>query len=232
MSGNMPMVLIVDDELQIRRLLEVALGTGGFRISTAADGAAALTSAVMDRPDLILLDLGLPDIDGGEVLRRIREWSSVPVIILTVRDDDCDKIALLDAGADDYLTKPFSTGELLARIRTTLRRAGRRGEEAPVYEHGSLRVDLSRRVVTLEGEEIRLTATEYRLLQLFVINAGKVLTHRQILKDVWGPHLINETQYLRVYMAQLRRKLGDDPTRPRFFITEPGVGYRMLADES
>jgi len=232
MNENAALLLIVDDETQIRRLLEMALRNGGYRVSAAEDGASALLRAVMDRPDLILLDLGLPDMDGAEVLHRIREWSSVPVIILTVRDDDSEKIALLDGGADAYLTKPFSTGELLARIRSALRRAVRRGDEPSVYEHGPLSVDLARRIVTLEGEEVRLTATEYRMLQLFVKNAGKVLTHRQILKEVWGPHLLDETQYLRVYMAQLRRKLRDDPTHPRFFITEPGVGYRMLTDEN
>ena len=147
------------------------------------------------------------------------------------RDDDNDKIAILDAGADDYLTKPFSTGELLARIRTALRHAARSGDETPVYRNGALSVDLARRIVKLDDEDIRLTATEYRLLQLFVKNSGRVLTHRQIMKEVWGPHLIEETHYLRVYMAQLRRKLRDDPTDPRYFLTEPGVGYRMMSEE-
>jgi two-component system, OmpR family, KDP operon response regulator KdpE len=230
MSDNPALVMVVDDEAQIRRLLQIALQSSGYRVTLCGSGAEAMTAAVMERPDLVILDLGLGDMDGLDVLRRLREWSAVPVIILTVRNDESDKVALLDGGADDFLTKPFSTGELLARIRTALRHATLAGEE-PVFHSGLLRVDLAKRTVALGEETVHLTATEYRLLQLFVRNAGKVLTHRQIMKEVWGPHLIEETQYLRVYMAQLRRKLRDDPTSPTYFLTEPGVGYRLLTDE-
>jgi two-component system, OmpR family, KDP operon response regulator KdpE len=231
MSDNPPLVLVVDDEVQMRRLLRITLEANGFRITDCATGRDAIAFAATERPDVVILDLGLPDMDGLDVLRRIREWSSVPVIVLTVRDDESEKISLLDGGADDYLTKPFGAGELLARIRTALRHATAPGD-VPVFRSGPLAVDPSRRTVTLDGNPVRLTVTEYRLLALFVRNAGKVLTHRQIMKDVWGPHLIDETQYLRVYMAQLRRKLGDDPASPRFFQTEPGVGYRLLTGDS
>jgi two-component system, OmpR family, KDP operon response regulator KdpE len=226
MSAEGPLVLVVDDEPQMRRLIEITLDAGGFRVLLCDNGRDAVTHAAVARPDLVLLDLGLPDCDGREVLQRIREWSAMPVIILTVRDDEAGKVALLDEGADDYLTKPFGSRELLARIRTALRHAAH-PVESSVFRCGSLSVDLARRLVHLDDEPVHLTATEYRLLQLFVKNAGKVLTHRQILREVWGPHLIEETHYLRVYMAQLRRKLRDDPTSPRYFLTEPGVGYRM-----
>jgi two-component system KDP operon response regulator KdpE len=219
-------VLVVDDERAIRRYLHAALNAQGYTVHEATSGQEALSAVVADRPDLIILDLGLPDIDGVEVTRRLREWTQIPILILSVREQESDKIAALDAGADDYLTKPFSSGELLARMRVALRRSMQATSE-PVFQIDELRVDLARRQVMLAGEEIPLTPTEYDLLRLFVQNAGKVLTHRQILRQVWGSGYESEAHLLRVNMSNLRRKIEPDPTRPHYILTEPGVGYRL-----
>jgi two-component system, OmpR family, KDP operon response regulator KdpE len=223
-------VLIIDDETQIRRFLKIALESQGFSLSEAADGRDGLVQAAMHRPDVVILDLGLPDGDGLDVLRRLREWSKVPVIVLSVRNAEEDKIALLDAGADDYLTKPFSAGELIARIRTALRHAAP-VEPDGLFRNGPLEVDLAARKVHVGGKPVKLTATEYDLLRLFVQNAGKVLTHHQILKSIWGASSEDEMQYLRVYISQLRRKIEPDPSNPQLLVTETGVGYRMQMPE-
>jgi two-component system, OmpR family, KDP operon response regulator KdpE len=226
-----PLILVVDDEPQVRRFLRASLPTQGYRLVEAETGADAVREASTRGPDAVLLDLGLPDLDGVEVTRRIREWSAVPIVVLSARGQERDKIEALDAGADDYLTKPFGIGELLARLRVALRHANRpAGSEEPVFEHGDLRVDLSTKRVFSRGQEVRLTRTEYRLLALLVKHGGKVLTHRQLLKDVWGPGSVNESHYLRVYMGQLRHKLEEDPARPRHLVTEIGVGYRLKVD--
>jgi two-component system KDP operon response regulator KdpE len=223
-----PRVLVVDDEVQIRRFLRIALEANGYRVYETSSGSAAVQEAARLRPDLVILDIGLPDIGGLEVLRRLREWTPTPVIMLSVRDADRDKVAALDAGADDYLTKPFSVDELLARLRVAQRHA-QPGPAAAVFAQGDVEVDLSRRHVTKGGMDVKLTPTEYALLRLLIQHAGKVLTHRQILKEVWGPEYMDETHYLRVYFGQLRQKLEDDPARPRLILTEPGVGYRLAA---
>jgi two-component system KDP operon response regulator KdpE len=225
MSGE-PLVLVIDDEVQIRRFLRVSLEANGYRLHEVASGQEGLAQVAMLRPDIVLLDLGLPDMNGLDVLKRLREWSRVPVIVLSVRDADDDKIALLDAGADDYLTKPFSMGELLARLRAARRHIQPAGD-APVFHSGALAVDLSNRMVKLGDEVVKLSVTEYALLRMFVQHAGKVLTHRQILREVWGPSYETEIQYLRVYMTMLRRKLEANPADPKLFMTEPGVGYRL-----
>lgn len=221
-----PNVLVIDDEVQIRRFLRISLEANQYHVREAFTGQEGLEQAALQRPDIVILDLGLPDLDGLEVLKRLREWSRVPVIVLSVRDADSDKIAMLDAGADDYLTKPFSVGELLARVRVALRHT-QPVTDASIFQAGALKVDLARRVVTVNDEAVRLTATEYAFLRLMIQNAGKVLTHRQILREVWGPQYIDETHYLRVYAAQLRRKLEMDPAHPQLLLTEPGVGYRF-----
>jgi len=222
-------VLIVDDELSIRRFLRISLETGEYRVFEAETGAEALAKAAQVRPEVIILDMNLPDLEGVEVLRRLREWTSAPVIILSVRDADRDKVAALDAGADDYLTKPFSTDELLARLRVARRHAQPAAAE-PVLTFGDVQIDLARRIVTRGGEGVKLTPTEYALLRLLALHAGRVLTHRQILKEVWGPQYVDETHYLRVYFAQLRQKLEANPALPRLIVTEPGVGYRLVAE--
>lgn len=224
-----PPVLVVDDELSIRRFLRISLETNNYRVYEAETGKAALTAAAQVRPEVIILDMNLPDMEGVEVLRRLREWTSAPVIILSVRDADRDKVAALDAGADDYLTKPFSTDELLARMRVARRHAQPMTAE-PVLTFGDVQIDLTRRVVTRAGEPVKLTPTEYALLRLLVQHAGRVLTHRQILKEVWGPQYVDETHYLRVYFGQLRQKLEANPAIPKLIITEPGVGYRLVVD--
>jgi two-component system KDP operon response regulator KdpE len=219
--------LVIDDEPQIRRLLRVTLEANGYRVFDAPTGQDGIVQAAQCRPDIILLDLGLPDLDGVTVLKRLREWSRVPVIVLSVRDRENDKIAALDNGADDYVTKPFNTGELLARLRVAQRHVQPTPENA-VFRCGNLEVDFAARVVRLNDKEIKLTATEYNLLRLFAQHAGKVLTHRQILREVWGPTYVEQTHYLRVYMAHLREKLEANPAQPELFITEPGVGYRLV----
>jgi len=224
-----PLVLVVEDEPQVMRFLRATLPDHGYRMVEAATGAQALVEASTRGPDLVLLDLGLPDLDGVEVTRRIREWSAVPILVVSARGQERDKVEALDVGADDYLTKPFGTEELLARMRVALRHAARvQGEGGDsVFEAGELRVDLGARLVFRRGEEVQLTRTEYRLLAVLVQNAGRVVTHRQLLREVWGPGSSSETHYLRVYMAQLRHKLEADPARPRYLVTEPGVGYRL-----
>jgi two-component system, OmpR family, KDP operon response regulator KdpE len=221
--------LVIDDELQIRRLLRVCLEANGYRVLEAANGQEGITSAAQWKPDVVVLDLGLPDMEGVTVLKRLREWSRVPVVVLSVRDREEDKVAALDNGADDYVTKPFGTAELLARLRVAQRHAAPLPENA-VFRSGDLEVDLAARVVRRKGHEVKLTATEYSLLRLFVRHAGKVLTHRQILKEVWGPNAVEQTHYLRVYMAHLREKLEAEPAKPRLLVTESGVGYRLLAE--
>ena len=229
MNAPGPLVLIVEDEPQMRRFLRTALTAQDFRILEAENAKQAIVATTTHNPEVILLDLGLPDEDGLDVTRQIREWSHVPIIVISARGREDDKVAALDAGADDYLTKPFGVNELLARIRVALRRfvQASTAAGAPILEIGPLSLDLARRTVTVDHQEVHLTPIEYRLLSLLAQNAGKVLTHRQILKEVWGPSYANETQYLRVFMAQLRRKIEHNPARPRLLITEPGVGYRM-----
>ncbi len=222
-----PVALIIDDEIQIRRLLKISLEANGYWVFEAANGQAGLVEAAQRRPDIVVLDLGLPDMDGVTVLKRLREWSNVPVVVLSVRDREEDKIAALDNGADDYLTKPFGTGELLARLRVAQRHA-QPPLDAAVFKVEQLEVDLTTRTVKVKGKPIKLTATEYALLQLFVRHAGKVLTHRQILKEVWGPNYVEQTHYLRVYMTHLREKIEENPSTPKLFITESGVGYRLM----
>ncbi|MGI9860209.1 response regulator [Moorella naiadis] len=230
MTAKGARVLIIDDEPPIRRLLKVALAAHGYDLAEATSGEEGLQQAAFLHPDLVILDLGLPDLDGLEVIKRLREWSQVPVIILTVREHEQDKIAALDAGADDYVTKPFSMGELLARMRVALRHTAQR-EDEPALHLGGLTVDLPRRLVTVAGREVKLTPTEYEILKHLAVNAGRVLTHRQLLRTIWGPEYQEDTHYLRVYIGQLRRKLEPDPTRPRYIITEPGVGYRLVGGE-
>jgi two-component system KDP operon response regulator KdpE len=223
-------VLVIDDEPQIRRLLRVTLEANGYEVFDATTGNDGIVQAAQCRPEIILLDLGLPDLDGVEVLKRIREWSRVPVIILSVRDRENDKIAALDAGADDFVTKPFSSGELLARLRTTLRRSQPQSAAA-IFRADNLEIDLASRIVRKSGIEVKLTPTEYSLLRLLVVHAGKVLTHRQLLTEVWGPNAVEQTHYLRVHVAHLREKLEVSAAQPEFIRTEPGVGYRFVDRE-
>jgi two-component system KDP operon response regulator KdpE len=224
-------VLAIDDEFQIQRLLSLALETEGYRVSTAGTGGEALALAARQRHDLFIIDLGLPDMSGSVVLKRLREWTQAPVIILTVQDGEEEKIEALDNGADDFVTKPFSTGELLARMRAALRRANKTRADEPVFRCGTLEVDLATRKVSSKGQPVKLTATEYDLLRLFVQHAGKVLTHRHILREVWGTAHENNAQYLRVYMGRLREKLEADPNDAPLFLTEPGVGYRLVQED-
>ncbi|MBI3914955.1 MAG: response regulator [Chloroflexi bacterium] len=223
-------ILVVDDESQIRRFLRTSLTAHGFQVFEAATAQAALEQTIVIKPDVIILDLGLPDRDGLAVLRELREWSKIPVIVLSVREREQDKIAALDAGADDYLTKPFGMGELFARIRATLRHMAEPLDE-PVFQTGELKVDFARRLVTLAQREIKLTPTEYSILKHLVTYAGKVVTHRQLLRAVWGVQYENESQYLRVHVGNLRRKIENDTARPKYLLTEPGVGYRLRTDE-
>lgn len=222
-------VLVVDDETSIRRYLRTALNAQGFAVFEAADGQEAMNAVVSHHPDLIILDLGLPDFDGIEVTRRLREWSQTPIIILSVREAENDKIAALDAGADDYLTKPFGTGELMARMRVAMRRQASKPDD-PVLQVDKLIMDVSRHLVTVDGEQILLTPTEYEILRLLLQNAGKVLTHRQLLRQVWGAAYENEMRILRVNISNLRRKIEPDPARPRYVVTELGVGYRLRTE--
>ncbi len=224
-----PNALIIDDELQLRRLLRICLEGNGYRVREAATGQEGIVQAANYPADIVFLDLGLPDMDGVTVLKRLREWSRVPVIVLSVRDREEDKVAALDHGADDYITKPFGTAELLARLRVTQRHVVPTAE-SPIFRSGSLELDLTARVVKVRNVEVKLTATEYSLLRLLVQHAGKVLTHRQLLKDVWGPGYVEQSHYLRVYVAHLREKLEDDPSKPRLITTEPGVGYRLALE--
>jgi two-component system KDP operon response regulator KdpE len=229
MSEGKELILLIEDEPQMRRFLRITLQSQGYRLIESESGRDGLLQASSRNPDVILLDLGLPDMDGLDVTERLREWAATPIIVISAREQEQDKVKALDAGADDYLTKPFSAGELLARIRVALRHAlrQREGRQDPVFILHDLRVDLARRQVFLAEREIHLTPIEYKLLITLIRHAGKVVTHRQLLQEVWGPAHVNEVQYLRVYMTQLRHKLEADPTRPRFFLNEPGVGYRL-----
>jgi two-component system KDP operon response regulator KdpE len=233
MTATTPLVLLVEDELPIRKFLGASLASSGYRLEEAATGHEALKQAAQFPPDLVILDLGLPDMDGQDVLRQLREWLAVPIIVLSARDQENQKIAALDHGADDYLTKPFSTGELMARIRAALRHAARVGGGEPgatIYEVRDLTIDLAMRRVFAGGEEVHLTPIEFKLITALVHSAGKVLTHRQLLKEVWGPQQVQETHYLRVFMANLRRKLEADPAQPQYLLTEQGVGYRLVSE--
>ncbi len=225
-------VLIVEDEPQMRKFLRTSLASEGYRIVETSLGREALELARTHNPDIVLLDLGLPDIDGMEVTKSLREWSDRPILVISARGQEDDKIRALDLGADDYLTKPFGTGELLARIRVALRRSSRSGQDSidPSVIVGDLRLDLDKRQVFAADVEVHLTPNEYKLFAVLMKNAGKVLTHRQLLQEVWGPAYATQTQYLRVYMAQLRQKLERDSARPRYLVTEPGVGYRLKVD--
>ena len=223
-----PVALIIDDEVQIRRLLRIALEGENYQVHEAENGQQGLIEIANRKPAVILLDLGLPDMDGLEVLRRLREWSEVPVVVLTVRDDEQEKVAALDAGAEDYVTKPFSTPELLARMRAAQRKT-RPAEEISIFKNGDLIVDLTSHAVTRADREIKLTATEYALLRLFVRHPGRVLTHRYILREIWGPKSEEHRQYLRVYVTHLRQKIEPNPSNPSLIRTEPGIGYRFAA---
>ncbi len=225
--SNLPLkILVVDDERPIRRFLNASLGNR-YTILEAENGEVAIQSAAVNHPDLIILDLGLPDIDGTEVTRRIREWTDVPVIIISVRDSEQDKVAALDAGADDYLTKPFGTSELLARIRVALRRSNKTESESAVYENDGLTVDFMKREVRVNENSVTLTPTEYNILKILVNHAGKVLTHQQLIKEVWGGNYEADSHLLRVNISNLRHKIESIPLKPRYIITEPGIGYRL-----
>ncbi|MDA8091752.1 MAG: response regulator [Nitrospiraceae bacterium] len=225
-------ILLIEDEPQMRRFIRLILQGHGYNVVEAETGGKGLSEAASRNPDVILLDLGLPDIDGLEVTRRLREWTNVPIIVISAREKELDKVTALDEGADDYLIKPFGSGELLARIRVAMRHRAmqRSGQKESVVSAGDLKIDFSKRQVFLSGQEVHLTPIEYKLLSLLAGNAGKVLTHSQMLKEVWGANYAQQTQYLRVYMTQLRHKLEADPARPRFLINEPGIGYRFKAD--
>jgi len=229
---NEPHILVIDDEPQILRALKVILSQRGYRVTAASRGEEGLDLAAVSSPDVVILDLGLPDMNGVVVCQRLREWLHVPIIVLSVRDSEQDKVAALDAGADDYLTKPFGTEELLARIRVALRHLSlTEGSKEPVVRAGEIEIDLARHVVSRDGEEVRLTPTEYDLLAYLAMNAGRVLTHSSILGHVWGWAESNNVEYLRVYMLQLRKKLEENPRHPKYLLTEPGVGYRFTLGE-
>jgi two-component system KDP operon response regulator KdpE len=229
MSSHEPTVLVIDDELQIQRALRKILGENHYRVTTAGTGEEGLALAAANPPDVIILDLGLPDMDGTEVCEKLRAWTQIPILVLSARDDQRQKVIALDKGADDYLTKPFGIEELMARIRVALRHGARVDKPAdPVIQSDALKIDLARHVVLRAGEEVKLTATEFKLLACLARNADRVLTHRAILNEVWGMVYIDQIEYLRVYMRQLRAKLEEDPHNPRILITEPGVGYRFV----
>jgi two-component system, OmpR family, KDP operon response regulator KdpE len=232
MADNHPTVLVIEDEAQIRRFLRATLTANGYRLLEATTAQEGLVQAATRQPEIVILDLGLPDLDGLEVTRRLREWTTVPIIVLSARGQGSDKVTALDAGADDYLTKPFSVGELLARLRVALRHAARTSQEPgePIFTVGDLRVDLARRQVYIAEQQVHLTPIEYKLLTTLVRYAGRVVTHRQLLQEGWGPGHTEASHYLRVYMGQLRHKLEADPARPRYLVTEPGVGYRLKTD--
>lgn len=225
-------VLLIEDEPQMRRFLRITLQAQNYRLIEAGTGEEGLREAAARNPDVVLLDLGLPDMDGLAVTARLREWTQTPIIVISAREQEQDKVKALDAGADDYLTKPFSSGELLARIRVAVRHAVRQrsGRNEPLFEHAGLRVDLAARRVFVRDEEVHLTPIEYKLLLVLIKHAGKVVTHRQLLLEVWGPGQVSEVQYLRVYMTQLRHKIEEEPARPRLLLNEPGVGYRLQYD--
>ncbi len=232
MTEKKDLILLIEDEPQMRRFLRITLQSQGYRLAEAATAREGLMQATTRNPDVVLLDLGLPDLDGLEVTKQVREWTLTPIIVISAREQEQDKVKALDAGADDYLTKPFTAGELLARIRVALRHVARQnaGQKEPVFILQNLRVDLAQRQVFLDDKEVHLTPIEYKLLTVLVRHAGTVITHGQLLKEVWGPAHVHEVQYLRVYMTQLRHKLERDPTRPRFLMNEPGIGYRLKYD--
>ena len=227
-----PTILVIEDEPPLQKFLRVTLASQEYSVIEAATGEQGLRHAAVDRPDLVILDLGLPDLDGVEVTRRLREWSAIPIIVVSARGKEQDKVVALDAGADDYLTKPFGVGELLARVRVVLRHLAVANPETgdAVFELGQLRVDMSARQVTVDGKLVHLTPNEFKLLTVLIKHAGRVLTHRQLLRDVWGPGSAEESHYLRVYMNQLRQKVEKDPSRPRYLLTETGVGYRLAGE--
>jgi len=225
---RVPRLLLIDDEAPFVRAMAVSLRAMGYDVATAATGAAGLAKAATSTPDVIVLDLGLPDMDGLEVLKGLRGWTTVPVIVLSARDRDDAKVAALDSGADDYVTKPFSMDELMARLRAALRRKPGATTEDPIIETDAFRIDLGAKQVTIGGEPVRLTPTEWNVLEVLVRNQGKLVSQRKLLQEVWGPQYSTETEYLRVYLAALRRKLEPTPSRPRHFITEPGMGYRFV----
>jgi two-component system KDP operon response regulator KdpE len=229
MMSEGPVILIIDDEVQIRRMLRLSLDAHGYQVREATTAQEGLDQAALSKPDLIILDLGLPDHSGLEALKMLREWNRSPVIILSVKNSEQDKIELLDSGADDYLTKPFSMGELLARIRAALRHSIPESREGTITS-GDLIIDFVKRIITRDGEEIKLTPTEYSILKILAINTGKVITHNQIMDELWGLNAHADSSYLRVYVMQLRKKIEKDPANPKIIVTEPGVGYRMLAD--
>lgn len=231
MSEQATRILVVDDEPQIRRFLRASLGAQGYTVLEGSNAAEALLRVTSERPDVVILDLGLPDMDGMEVIRQVREWSKVPIIVLSVRGREADKVRALDAGADDYVTKPFGMGELMARIRTALRNRLAQEADEPVFRSGGLTVDLAKRLVTLDERVVKLTPTEYALLRVLVTNAGKVVTHQHLLREVWGPGDVEETHYVRVYIGQLRQKIEPDPAQPRYILTETGIGYRLQGPE-
>ncbi|MCF1503207.1 response regulator [Afifella sp. H1R] len=224
-------ILIVDDEPQIRKFLRVALGAHGFEVFEAENGRKGVEAVALKEPDLVILDLGLPDIDGKEVITRLREWSNLPILVLSVREGEDEKVAALDAGANDYVVKPFGIPEFLARVRVLLRPTRKTGEDSAEIVVGDLKLDLARHEVSLAAEKLKLTPKEFELLAYLMRNAGRILTHRQILTSVWGPANAEDVQYLRVFVGRLRQKLGDDPASPRYILNEPGVGYRFLRPE-
>lgn len=232
MPEEKELILLIEDEPQMRRFLRITLQSQGYRLVEAAAAQEGMMQATTRNPDVVLLDLGLPDLDGLEVTKRLREWTQTPIIVISAREQERDKVRALDAGADDYLTKPFNAAELLARIRVALRHTSRRdsGQQEPIFVLQNLKVDLSQRQIFVDDKEVHLTPIEYKLLTVLIRHAGKVITHSQLLKEVWGPAHVNEIQYLRVYMTQLRHKLETDPARPRLLMNEPGVGYRLKYD--
>ena len=227
-----PLILVVEDDPQIRRFLRATLAAEDYQFHEAVTASEGIAQAAARQPDLVLLDLGLPDRDGLDIIREIRAWSQMPIVVLSARGQEKDKIAALDLGADDYVAKPFAVGELLARIRAALRRAAPAAPDGadPVIRFGNVEADFEKRLITVGGQEVHLTPNEYKLLQVLIKHAGRVVTQRQLLNEVWGPQHTEQSQYLRVYVAQLRRKLEQDPARPRYLQTEPGVGYRLSFD--
>jgi two-component system KDP operon response regulator KdpE len=230
MKQNGPSILVIDDEIHIRRMLRLSLEAHNYQVLDATKAEEGLAMIACEHPDLVILDLELPDMDGLDALKKLREWSQTPVIVLSIRNTEKDKIDLLDCGANDYLTKPFGMGELLARIRAVLRQRIP-GTSEGIFRTGNLQIDFSSRIVTINNAELKLTPTEYSLLRFLALHAGKILTHNQILKELWGPDFQPDTSYLRVYILQLRRKLEDDPANPKLLLTEPGIGYRLFLKE-
>jgi two-component system KDP operon response regulator KdpE len=232
MTEDAPVVLVIDDEIQIRRFLRAGLELDGFVVQDAETGAEALKSVTLKQPDLVILDLGLPDMDGSDVLERLRAWSSVPLIVLSVRANEAEKVRLLESGADDYVVKPFGMAELLARAHAAMRRQVRAASNEPVVKAGPLEIDLASRIVTLSGTRVSLTPKEYKLLQILAQHAGNVVTHQYLLKEVWGSPHVHDTHYLRIFVRKLRQKIEQDPTQPLILLTELGIGYRLAASEN